>query len=91
MILGRDWIHANQCVPSSLHQFLIQWVGDNIEIIHADPLAEISIADASIGEAGSIVCLSGRDLSGYEFISFTSSGFVPVSLKLIDNQLNIIV
>ena len=65
MILGRDWIHANQCVPSSLHQFLIQWVGDNIEIVHADPLAEITIADASIGEAGSIVCLSGifQDMS----------------------------
>ena len=25
LILGRDWIHANQCVPSALHQFLIQW------------------------------------------------------------------
>ena len=23
LILGRDWIHANHCVPSSLHQFLI--------------------------------------------------------------------
>jgi hypothetical protein len=21
LILGRDWIHANQCVPSKLHQF----------------------------------------------------------------------
>ena len=28
LILGRDWIHANQCVPSTLHQFLIQWIGD---------------------------------------------------------------
>jgi hypothetical protein len=24
LILGRDWIHANKCVPSTLHQFLIQ-------------------------------------------------------------------
>jgi hypothetical protein len=24
LILGRDWFHANQCVPSTLHQFLIQ-------------------------------------------------------------------
>jgi hypothetical protein len=31
LILGRDWIHANQCIPSTLHQMLIQWVGDNIE------------------------------------------------------------
>jgi hypothetical protein len=23
LILGPDWIHANQCVPSTLHQFLI--------------------------------------------------------------------
>jgi hypothetical protein len=23
VILGRDWIHTNRCVPSTLHQFLI--------------------------------------------------------------------
>ena len=23
LILGREWIHGNQCVPSSLHQFVI--------------------------------------------------------------------
>ena len=23
LILGRDWIHANQCIPSTLHQLLI--------------------------------------------------------------------
>jgi hypothetical protein len=23
LILGRDWIHANKCVPSALHQMLI--------------------------------------------------------------------
>jgi hypothetical protein len=28
LILGRDWIHANQCVPSTLHQMLLQLVGD---------------------------------------------------------------
>ena len=24
VILGRGWVHANQCVPSTMHQFLIQ-------------------------------------------------------------------
>jgi hypothetical protein len=28
LILGRDWIHANQCVYSTLHQMLLQWVGE---------------------------------------------------------------
>jgi hypothetical protein len=36
IILGWDWIHANCCIPSTLHQFLIQWVGDDVEVIHAD-------------------------------------------------------
>jgi hypothetical protein len=26
LILGRDWIHTNQCISSTLHQMLIQWV-----------------------------------------------------------------
>jgi len=30
LILGRDCIHANQCVPSTLHQLLIQWIGDGL-------------------------------------------------------------
>ena len=36
LILGRDCIHASQRVPSSLHQFLIQWIGDEVEVVHGD-------------------------------------------------------
>ncbi|OMO82013.1 Retrotransposon gag protein [Corchorus capsularis] len=36
VLLGRDWIHSNWCVPSSLHQLLIFWNGDDMEIVHAD-------------------------------------------------------
>ena len=31
--LGRDWIHANWCVRSSLHQFLLFWKGDEVEVV----------------------------------------------------------
>ena len=34
--LGRDWIHANWCVSSHLHQFLMFWKGDEVEIVWAD-------------------------------------------------------
>lgn len=33
VILDHDWIHVNKCVPSSLHQFLTKWVGDDIEVV----------------------------------------------------------
>jgi hypothetical protein len=46
IILGRNWILANRCVPSTLHQSLIQWIDDGIEVVHADASACIALADA---------------------------------------------
>jgi hypothetical protein len=47
VILGRDWIHANRCVPSTLHQFLIQWIDDEIDVVHANASAYIALVDAT--------------------------------------------
>jgi hypothetical protein len=47
VILGRDWIHTNHCIPSTLHQFLIQWIDDKIEVVHADTSAYIALVDAT--------------------------------------------
>jgi hypothetical protein len=70
VILGSDWIHANRCVPSSLHQFLIQWIDDEIEAVHADASAYITLADATtVWQHGSAQCLSGKDLTGYDLAS----------------------
>ena len=33
LLLGRDWIHANYCILSMMHQCLVQWVGDKIEVV----------------------------------------------------------
>jgi hypothetical protein len=42
VLLGRDWIHANCCISSMMHQCLIQWDGDEVEVVHADDSIEIS-------------------------------------------------
>jgi hypothetical protein len=47
VILDHDWIHANRCVPSTLHQFLIQWIDDKIEVLQEDASAHIALADAT--------------------------------------------
>jgi hypothetical protein len=36
LLLGRDWIHANCCIPSTMHQQLVQWVDEDIEVVQAD-------------------------------------------------------
>src|SRR6185503_17698923 len=48
LILGRDWIHANQCVPFFLHQYLIQWIGDEVEVVHDDASSFIGAADSEL-------------------------------------------
>jgi hypothetical protein len=89
LVLGQDCIHANQCVPSTLHQILIQWIGDEIEVVHDDISSFIATADSgSLGVHDNIKCLSGLDLSNYELISCTKDGFVPATLKPMENQLN---
>jgi hypothetical protein len=47
LILGCDWIHENQCVPSTLHQFLIQLVGDELEVVHGDTSACVAVANST--------------------------------------------
>ena len=48
LTLGRDWIYANQCVPSMLHQMLLQLVGDDVEQVHDDASACITVVDAPV-------------------------------------------
>ena len=36
ILLGSDWIHANWCVSSSLHQFLLFWKDNEVEVVRAD-------------------------------------------------------
>jgi hypothetical protein len=48
VLLKRDWIHANCCIPSMMHQCLIQWYGDEVEVVHADDSIEISLATMSV-------------------------------------------
>jgi hypothetical protein len=48
IILDRHWIHANHCILSTLHQFLIQWIDDEIKVVHTDASTYIALADATV-------------------------------------------
>jgi hypothetical protein len=36
VLLGQDWRHANECVWSTLHQCVIPWNSDEVEVVQAD-------------------------------------------------------
>jgi hypothetical protein len=74
VLLRRDWIHANYCIPSTMHQCLIQWDGDEVEVVHADDSIEISLAAMSIWDAEDQEPISGISLEGYDRVEATKNG-----------------
>jgi hypothetical protein len=88
IILGQDWIQANRCIPSTLHQLLIQWVDNNVEVVHTDTSACIAMANSSIWRYDNVNCLLGLDLSDYDFLSVSKDGFVPIHVMSVENRLN---
>jgi hypothetical protein len=83
VLMSHDWIHANGCVPSTLHQCVMQWVGDKVEIIPADDTACIAVSSSKVDVQGSeMSCLIGHDLTEYDYVSVGKDGFIPISVKL---------
>jgi hypothetical protein len=73
---------VNECVPSNLHQCMIQWVGDEVEMVQADEDVCIAMSESQVDiQGGKMKCLTGRDLSGYDYVSVGKDGFVPISVK----------
>ncbi|KAK1618868.1 hypothetical protein QYE76_024385 [Lolium multiflorum] len=71
VLLGRDWIHANCCIPSTMHQCIIQWDGDEVEVVQADDSVEVSTAGMNAWEAAGQEPLSGINLDDCERIDVT--------------------
>jgi hypothetical protein len=74
VLLGRDWIHANCCIPSMMHQCLIQWDGDEVEVVHADDSIEISLAAMSGWDVEDQEPISGISLEGCDRVEATKNG-----------------
>ena len=58
-------------------------------MVHGDTSSFIAIADSNtLGVHDDIKCLSGLDLFDYELISCSKDGFVPATLKPMENRLH---
>lgn len=77
---------ANQCVPSSLHQMLIQCVSHDVETAHEDASAYMAMVDALVlGIYDSVKCLIGIDFSDCQFINVCKEGLIPIMLESMEN------
>jgi len=68
-LLGRDWIHANCYVPSTMHQCLIQWNGDEVEVVPTDDSCDITMAEAPSWWGEGTECLTRRKEQDWSFVT----------------------
>jgi hypothetical protein len=61
LLLGRDWIHVNCCIPSTMHQQLVQWVDDDVEVVQAHDSVSVANVEPAFWEYQGIDCFSGKD------------------------------
>jgi hypothetical protein len=52
MLRGWDWIHNNECVLSTLHQCIIQWISDEVEVVQADEEVCVAVAECQVNILG---------------------------------------
>ena len=74
VLLGRDWIHANCCVPSTMHQCSVQWDGDEGEVVRADDSSEVSLTNMNAWDAEGQEPISGIALEDCDRIEATKNG-----------------
>jgi hypothetical protein len=77
LLLARDCLHANYCVPSTMHQCLTRWQGNGIEVASADTTVSVAAADTLAWEFEGIECLSGKVWEG-EFLQMSEQGLKPI-------------
>ena len=84
LLLGRDWIHANCCIPSTMHQCLIQWHGGDVELVRVDESMRIATADPVFWELGDFECFSGKIWEGV-FIRVNNESQQPIQAVGFEN------
>lgn len=81
-LLGRDYIHSNLCVPSSLQQSLLFWNNDNVEMVQAD--RKPFIAKSNVSE---VVFYHNNNMSPTNLIRHFVKGFPSkVTIKQFEGE-----
>ena len=84
LLFGHDLIHANYYVPSTMHQCLIQWHEDDIELVHDDDSISIATADPMYWELEDIECFSSKLWEG-GFIKVNDESQQPIQAVGFEN------
>jgi hypothetical protein len=60
LLLDQDWIHANCCIPSTMHQCIIQWIRDSMEVVQGETSLIVAATKAQGWTYDRVSCISEK-------------------------------
>ena len=61
-----------------MHQCLMQWDGDEVEVVQADDSCDVTMADPPSWWGEGTKCLTGRKEQDWCFVNQSKNGVMPV-------------
>jgi hypothetical protein len=77
LLLGRDWIHVNYCIPSTMHQCIIQWIGDSVKMVKGETSFTMAATEAQGWTYDRVSCISGKAWDT-KYLKVSDFGLKPV-------------
>jgi hypothetical protein len=77
LLLGRDWIHANCCIPSIMHHCIIQWIGDSVEVVQGETSLTIAATEVQGWTYDRVSYISGKAWDT-NYLKVSDFGLKPV-------------
>jgi hypothetical protein len=77
LLLGRDWIHANCCIPSTMHQCIIKWIGDSVEVVQGEISLTVAATEAQGWTYDRVSCISRKEWDT-KYLKVSNFGLKPI-------------
>jgi hypothetical protein len=85
-LLGQDWIHANCCIPSTMLQCIIQWIGDSMEVVQGETSLIVAATKAQGWTYDRVSCISKKAWDT-KYLKVSDFGIKPVQAVGSDDKI----
>jgi hypothetical protein len=86
LLLGQDWIHYNCCIPSTMHQCIIQWIGNSVEVVQGETSLTVAAIEAQGWTYDRVSYISGKAWDT-KYLKVSDFGLKPVQAVGSDDKI----
>jgi hypothetical protein len=86
LLLGRDWMHANYCIPCTMHQCIIQWIEDSVDVVQGETSLTVASKEAQGWTYDQVNCISSKAWDT-KYLKVSDFGLKPVQAVGSDDKI----